>query len=126
MRHASVQRAQAEYDSAMELYNQIKKVQEIFLSILKVIQNTVQTNPEKAKEYSLKAWLCFDKISNIEVFTMANVRDYQMDSWFEVYKKSPEEYTQTIASIEEQFAVGKLAQIQVVKAKKAKLEAEKS
>ena len=127
MRHQAIQRAEADYESAFELYRQIKKVEEILLSILGVIYRNVN-DVDKAREYSNKAWSTYTKSFNAPVFGLLDIQGSKFESWFEPFgpTNSKEDYKNTVSAINEQFDIAKRAQIQVVKEKKAKLDFEKS
>ena len=129
MRHTSIQRAEAEYQSALALYHQIKKVEEILLSILMVIKRNAVTNAEKAREYEIKAWAVFDKNTNASVFNLADVNSRLFGHWFDGAREDiwdSEIYEDRITWIRGHFDNAKLAQIKAVKAAKTKLDFEKS
>lgn len=126
MRHQSIQRAEADYESAFELYYQIKKVHEILLSILGVIYRNVN-DVDKAREYSNKAWSTYTKSFNAPVFGLLDIGGAKFESWFEPFDSTnSEDYKNTVSEINEQFDIAKRTQIQVVKEKKKKLDFEKS
>jgi hypothetical protein len=129
MRHSSIQRAEAEYQSAFELYSDIKKVQEILLSILMMIARNANSNMEKARDYEEKAWKVYDKSFNAHIFGLADVSSRTFEHWFDGARhevSDAESYQSRVLWINRCFDAAKLAQIKVVKEKKAKLEFEKS
>lgn len=127
MRHQAIKRAEADYESAFELYYQIKKIHEILLSILGVIYRNVN-DVDKAREYSNKAWSTYTKSFNAPVFGLLDINGATFEGWFEPFDStnSKEDYKNTVIAINEQFDIAKRAQIQVVKEKKEKLDFEKS
>ncbi len=130
MRHASIKRAEAEYQSAFELYNDIKKVQEILLSILMMIaRNAANSNMEKARDYEEKAWKVYNKSFNAHIFGLADVCSMTFEQWFDGARHEvadAESYQSRVLWINRCFDAATLAQIKVVKEKKANLEFEKS
>jgi hypothetical protein len=129
MRHASIKRAEAEYQSAFELYSDIKKVQEILLSILMMIARNANSNMEKARDYEEKAWKVYNQGFNAHIFGLADVSSMTFEQWFDGARhelSDAESYQSRVLWINNCFDAATLAQIKVVKEKKAKLEFEKS
>ena len=124
MRHHNIERAKAEYDSAMDLYKQIKKVEEILLSILMVIRTSViKGNLDRGFEYQDKAYKVFEKHFNQEVFRLAGLNPQAFSRFFQsVDYYSVEEYDEMLKDLPGYFDDAKLAQIQVVKEAKRKLD----
>lgn len=137
MRHTSIQRAEDAYEGQLDLYNSIKKVEEILLSILlQMLRWSSKKDSGKVKEYAEKAISVYKKSFNETIFRIANITSEVMDIWFwdnrvwvgdkEIWKISKDDYDHIKASIEETFLYAKKAQLDVVMTKKAELEREMS
>lgn len=137
MRFRQVQRAEEAYNGALDLYKEIKKVEEILLSILlQMLRWSSKKDSNKVKEYADKAISVYRKPFNESVFRLTNINMAVMEIWFcdiqegfgsdAVWHMPKDSYDFIKGRIEEEFLYAKKAQLDNVMKSRAELEREMS